>query len=119
MAEVIRVSGSEEYFAEDRDQVHCKHGTYIGYPVGPDFMCGACENGQDTLIHGIQATLEIRIKDGVSGDWSPWFKADHVWDVGNIGKFDTVLGICEASPKTVEHRITETPYAYWGTEDEV
>lgn len=23
----------------------CKHGTHIGHPGGPDFMCGWCEDG--------------------------------------------------------------------------
>jgi hypothetical protein len=23
----------------------CKHGTYVGNPYGPDYMCGACEGG--------------------------------------------------------------------------
>ena len=23
----------------------CKHGTYVGDPGGPDFICGACEEG--------------------------------------------------------------------------
>lgn len=22
---------------------YCKHGTYIGYPGGPDYLCGPCE----------------------------------------------------------------------------
>jgi len=24
----------------------CKHGTYVGDRGGPDYMCGACENGE-------------------------------------------------------------------------
>jgi hypothetical protein len=24
---------------------YCKHGTYIGYPGGPDYLCGPCEMG--------------------------------------------------------------------------
>lgn len=25
---------------------YCQHGTYIGYPGGPDYLCGACEMGE-------------------------------------------------------------------------
>jgi len=32
---------------DDYDLTHCKHGTYIGYPGGPDYMCGRCEMGDD------------------------------------------------------------------------
>jgi hypothetical protein len=28
-----------------RDETHCEHGTYVGYPGGPDYMCGWCEDG--------------------------------------------------------------------------
>ena len=24
---------------------YCEHGTYIGYPGGPDYICGMCEMG--------------------------------------------------------------------------
>lgn len=27
------------------DDTHCKHGTYVGWPGGPDYMCGWCEDG--------------------------------------------------------------------------
>lgn len=31
---------------EDRiPSPYCKHGTYIGGPSGPDYLCHACENG--------------------------------------------------------------------------
>ncbi len=26
-------------------RTHCKHGTYVGHPGGPDYMCGYCEDG--------------------------------------------------------------------------
>jgi hypothetical protein len=28
-----------------RDETHCEHGTYIGYPGGADYMCQWCEDG--------------------------------------------------------------------------
>lgn len=24
---------------------HCKHGTFVGHPGGPDYLCGWCEDG--------------------------------------------------------------------------
>jgi len=29
----------------DYDDVHCKHGTFVGNAYGPDYMCGPCEMG--------------------------------------------------------------------------
>ena len=29
------------------ESTYCTHGTYIGTPGGPDFLCGACEMGED------------------------------------------------------------------------
>lgn len=26
-------------------RLYCPHGTYVGDPYGPDYMCGVCENG--------------------------------------------------------------------------
>lgn len=31
--------------------VYCKHGTFIGGPLGPDYICGWCEQG-DEPHHG-------------------------------------------------------------------
>lgn len=25
---------------------YCRHGTFVGGPGGPDYLCGACENGE-------------------------------------------------------------------------
>lgn len=27
------------------DHTHCVHGTFVGDPYGPDYMCGKCEEG--------------------------------------------------------------------------
>ena len=32
--------------AMNRDDRYCKHGTYVGDPYGPDYMCGMCEDGE-------------------------------------------------------------------------
>lgn len=37
--------GSEEC---DYCLTHCEHGTYIGYPGGPDYLCCWCEAGIST-----------------------------------------------------------------------
>lgn len=36
---------SADYLSADYDRVHCKHGNFIGYPGGADYMCGYCEDG--------------------------------------------------------------------------
>lgn len=46
---VVDLGGGEEYFASDYDRVHCRHGSYIGYPGGRDILCHECEMGWDTL----------------------------------------------------------------------
>ncbi len=42
--------GNVGYFSVDHDQTHCMHGTYVGYPGGPDYICGYCEDGMNTLV---------------------------------------------------------------------
>ena len=37
----------EESGKLDDPRYRCKHGTFIGDPYGPDFMCPACELGLD------------------------------------------------------------------------
>ena len=32
-----------------RDETHCDHGMYVGYPGGPDYMCQWCEDGISVL----------------------------------------------------------------------
>ena len=36
---------------------YCKHGTYIGTPSGADYICGACEDGADTLVQAVEIVL--------------------------------------------------------------
>jgi hypothetical protein len=35
------------------DAEHCKHGTYVGNWAGPDYMCGACENGISDFAYAV------------------------------------------------------------------
>lgn len=50
---VVNLGNEAEYFSEDYERVHCRHGKFVGYPGGPDYLCGACENGWNTL-HEVQ-----------------------------------------------------------------
>ncbi len=34
----------EEREERYRASLYCKHGTYVGDPYGPDYLCGACES---------------------------------------------------------------------------
>ena len=36
----------ERRMAAREASLYCKHGTYIGDPYGPDYLCGACEGGR-------------------------------------------------------------------------
>jgi hypothetical protein len=31
----------------DPASYYCRHGVFIGDPYGPDYLCGACESGDD------------------------------------------------------------------------
>ena len=57
--ETIEVASGEEYFAEDRDQVYCRHGKYIGYPGGVDYICPYCEDGANELCSGLRYNIDI------------------------------------------------------------
>lgn len=56
---VVDLGGGEEYFAEDYNQVHCIHGSYVGYPGGADHICGLCEDGLHIMIKVGRIDLQI------------------------------------------------------------
>jgi hypothetical protein len=35
----------EDEFDDEYRRTHCKHGTFIGGALGPDYLCGKCEMG--------------------------------------------------------------------------
>lgn len=116
MGDTVQISSTEEYFADDFEKVHCKHGTYIGYPGGPDYICGACEMGYGALYRGLKITLRYRVIDGVgSGDWN---------DIETVYSFDSVQGwttwFALFAKSTFEHEleIVWDTYQFWGPEDE-
>lgn len=41
---VARAEAREAREAEYQASLYCQHGTYIGDPYGPDYLCGACES---------------------------------------------------------------------------
>lgn len=57
--QVVDLGGGEEYFADDYDQVHCIHGSYIGYPGGADYICGMCEDGLHILVTVVSIELQL------------------------------------------------------------
>lgn len=34
-------------------QLYCEHGTYVGDPGGPDYMCGVCESGESIYEYAL------------------------------------------------------------------
>lgn len=65
---------------------YCVHGTYIGYPLGPDYMCGACEDGATYLIVGVPMWRIdlIPTEDSPSESWKKYrfleSIPEHNWD---------------------------------------
>lgn len=119
MNEVVQVSSTEEYFAEDRDIVYCKHGTYIGYPGGPDYICGACENGHDTLYQGTKFILSYRIWYPEEELWGLWTEINTAYSEKGKAKFQPFLDLYASYSEThtIETRVTEETYRYWGNDD--
>lgn len=86
---VTRVSSTEEYFTEDYDRVHCKHGQYIGYPGGPDYMCHYCEMGYDRIAHYPELTIYITV-----GNY-PEIKLESLpFTFALLDKWDTMMVSC-------------------------
>ena len=42
----LLIDTPDVYLVDDEDRRYCKHGTFVGDPYGPDYMCGACEDGE-------------------------------------------------------------------------
>lgn len=43
---------------------HCKHGTYVGTPGGPDHLCGDCEDGRPAPRRfTLTLTVEVEVVD--------------------------------------------------------
>jgi hypothetical protein len=51
------------YLDGDYDVTHCTHGTYVGYPGGPDYMCGWCESGEEPPVYRYQLHLVCQTPD--------------------------------------------------------
>jgi len=62
-SEYIPVSNDDGYFIDDRDSVYCKHGNYVGYPGGIDYICHACEEGLNKRKKGVRYNVYSQIND--------------------------------------------------------
>lgn len=41
----------------------CKHGTFVGDPYGPDYLCGACECGDtDFTINDVIQEIQVQVE---------------------------------------------------------
>ncbi len=116
--QVVQVGFGEEYFAEDYSRVHCKHGAYIGYPGGADYICGACEDGFDTLHQGTKFILAYRIWYGEEKLWGLWNEVDTVYSEEGKSRFQPFLDLFIGSDLEMESRVTEETFSYWGPEEE-
>jgi hypothetical protein len=52
------------YLEGDYDLTHCRHGSYTGYPGGPDYMCHWCEMGEEPPVYRYQVSFVLQHKDG-------------------------------------------------------
>lgn len=118
MSDVIQVSSTEEYFAEDYGRVHCKHGTYIGYPGGADYICGPCEDGYNTFYVGIKAILRYRIWYADEQLWGLWNEIATSYSFSKCREWVTWYALFADSTFEYEIEIKWEAYQYWGPEDE-
>lgn len=103
---VVDLGGGEEYFASDYDQVHCRHGAYVGYPGGADHLCFECEMGYNT-IH------EVEVYEVYWGDrkmFDKWNKAEAYGFVDNMNAL-------RAEDKDI-FQVKVTTRKVWGPADE-
>lgn len=84
---MINAGYDPAYDDPDNHQFYCQHGTYIGSPYGPDYMCMWCEDGISAKkMHAIVAKrMEMSKKHDVDLLWHlytsvtramPTFRAD-------------------------------------------
>jgi hypothetical protein len=111
--EVVDLGGGEEYFAEDRDQVYCRHGKYIGYPGGVDYICPYCEDGADILAYALRYNIDI--------NWDPNAPQDEYstiircWSQADLERnLDSLRFLMGAALKgSVAVRVVTIRYAFW------
>lgn len=106
----------EGYFAEDRDTVFCKHGRYVGYPGGPDYICPDCEDGNNTVYETDCWHLQLIEKET---DKVLWFRTYY-----NVEELEPAIevftDIVEGTNSTGKVRIdvvTDT-YTFFGRQDD-
>lgn len=119
MSDVIQVSSTEEYFAEDRDQVYCLHGKYIGYPGGVDYICPYCEDGANTLCSALRYNIDVNFRPEV--DDEDFLTIIRCWSEADLRDSLQSLHFLFASAikHTVEVRIVVIRYGFWATGDAV
>jgi hypothetical protein len=43
-----------------RETTYCKHGSYVGYWDGPDYLCGYCEDGVSDYEYALSVAYEYQ-----------------------------------------------------------
>lgn len=100
--------------------VHCEHGTYIGHPGGPDYLCGWCEDGipldkfrqimaeqtmRNALDRARRRIIVVCLLESLSNDRLPPFAysarmanilVNELWDqpVADVDAYNGVLAEC-------------------------
>lgn len=111
--DTVGTPGSDsEYFAEDYDSVHCRHGRFIGYPGGADFICGLCEDGATKLEHRMVARLEYT--DAAESWWKGSNTLDTVYSTEGIHKWDKFIALWKKSaPEQLDLYWEFSVESYW------
>jgi len=114
MNNVVDMGGGEEYFAQDYDQVHCRHGNYIGYPGGADFMCPHCEMGENVLKEGKLWKVVANFGDETIA--LNTFYSEEEADA-QVARYEELLKGKSGGKPTTFH-VVEKTYQYWDTEED-
>ena len=111
--EVVDLGGGEEYFAEDRDQVYCRHGKYIGYPGGVDYICPYCEDGADILAYALRYNIDVNFRPELED--SGFVTIIRCWSDADLrNSLDSLRFLFGAALKgSTEVRIVVIRYAFW------
>lgn len=106
----------DEMVGFGRDGHYCKHGTYVGGWAGPDYLCGACEMGADTLVSVTEYRCSIRgDSNGKPIRWDGrWFadKAEAQADADAWSSLPLAEGV------TMEATVVKRDRSVWVTADE-
>lgn len=91
---------------------YCRHGNYIGTPLGADYLCGLCEDGADILVELPCWELVVIDEDGDRVQQP----LNRTYDKAKVSEWQTGPLMSGWPDRFV---INETTYRTWVTEDDI